>query len=349
MKHIRENLKRGVSALAKPEGRRVGSPGHAHARAWLLEKVRLAGLAPYRGDGFELSYTEGGERFTNIVGVIRGRHPTLEPILIGAHYDSVIDAPCADDNAAAVVIALEVAEALLGGNLERDVVIAFFDAEEPPYFQSPMMGSIRFYEDQMDERGLHAALVMDLVGHDVVLPVGQALRSLRVMPSMIKGLGLKLPRLRNLLFITGAESHPEMVDLLQGASIDDLPIVATLNEYIGDLSDHGVFRSNGIPYLFLSCGRWKHYHEPTDTPERLNYMKMARITNLVVYLTERLNASPFGRGEKAGDFTVSLEIELLERAFGPLYPLLLRGAGVARLEERADVDQVASAFLSVGL
>ena len=349
MKHLSENLRRGVRALAKPEGRRVGSAGHAHARSWLKEKMRSAGLTPYRGDRFDLPYSGGGEHFTNIVGAIRSQNPTLQPVLIGAHYDSVIDAPCADDNAAAVVIALETAEMLSGGNVERDVVIAFFDAEEPPYFQSPMMGSIRFYEDQMDERCLHAALVMDLVGHDVALPVGQVLRSLGVVRSMINALELKLPRLRNMIFITGAESHPGMVDLLHRSPLDDLPVVATLNEYIGDLSDHGVFRSNGIPYLFLSCGRWKHYHEPTDTPERLNYMKMARITNLVVYLTERLNASPFGRGEKAGDFTVSLEIELLERAFGPLYPLLLRGAGVARLEERADVDQVASAFLSVGL
>ena len=212
-----------------------------------------------------------------------------------------------------------------------------------------MMGSIRFYEDQMDERGLHAALVMDLVGHDVVLPVGQVLRSLGIVPSILHGVELKLPRLRNLLFITGAESHPEMVDLLQGAAIDDLPIIATLNKYIGDMSDHGIFRSKDIPYLFLSCGRWKHYHEPTDTPKRLNYMKMARITNLVIYLIGRLILSPLGMREKEDDFTVSLEIELLEKAFGALFPLLLRSTNLTRLETRRDVDAVAAAFLSVGL
>jgi hypothetical protein len=31
------------------------------------------------------------------------------------------------------------------------------------------------------------------------------------------------------------------------------------------MSDHGIFRENGVPYLFLSCGRWPHYHRDTDT------------------------------------------------------------------------------------
>lgn len=35
--------------------------------------------------------------------------------------------------------------------------------EEPPYFHSAM-GSMRFYEDQTDRRGIHAAVVMDLLG-----------------------------------------------------------------------------------------------------------------------------------------------------------------------------------------
>lgn len=51
-----------------------------------------------------------------------------------------------------------------------------------------------------------------------------------------------------------------------------------MNEYVGDLSDHCIFRANGVPYLFLSCGRWRHYHAQTDTPEKLNYRKMARLT-----------------------------------------------------------------------
>ena len=58
------------------------------------------------------------------------------------------------------------------------------------------------------------------------------------------------------------------------------------------MSDHHVFRTHGIPYLFLSCGRWKHYHQPSDTPARLNYVKMARISHLLVDMTVKLADAP---------------------------------------------------------
>ena len=72
-----------------------------------------------------------------------------------------------------------------------------------------------------------------------------------------------------LTFATGAESHPDLPELLTGITIPErMKLIATLNEYVGDMSDHGVFRRNGVPYLFLSCGHWEHYHRPTDTPDR---------------------------------------------------------------------------------
>ena len=46
------------------------------------------------------------------------------------------------------------------------------------------------------------------------------------------------------------------------------------------MGDHGVFRRNDVPYLFFSCGRWEHYHQPSDTPDRLNYEKMEHVASL---------------------------------------------------------------------
>jgi hypothetical protein len=54
----------------------------------------------------ELSYKSGGNTFSNLVAVLPGKDRNLKPILVGAHYDSVISSFCADDNAAAVAIAL---------------------------------------------------------------------------------------------------------------------------------------------------------------------------------------------------------------------------------------------------
>lgn len=79
------------------------------------------------------------------------------PVLIGAHYDTAGDWPGANDNAAAVAIALDAARRLVAAPAARDVVIALFDAEEPPFFQTPIMGSTRFCERQATGP-VHAAL-----------------------------------------------------------------------------------------------------------------------------------------------------------------------------------------------
>lgn len=109
------------------------------------------------GASFERPYTVGSQSFCNLIGVVRGRNPHLAPLLVGAHYDSAIAAPCADDNAAAVAIALAIAEPVAASHrLERDLVVALFDAEEPPYFCSPAMGSRRFWEDQRGHQARRA-------------------------------------------------------------------------------------------------------------------------------------------------------------------------------------------------
>src|SRR4029453_6202784 len=102
--------------------------------------------------------------FHNLIGRVAGTTAGRSPVLIGAHYDSVISAPSADDNAAAVAIALSSAEALMQARAERDIVIALFDAEEPPHFHAPTMGSIRFYEDQRQPAGAHGRGAIGLCG-----------------------------------------------------------------------------------------------------------------------------------------------------------------------------------------
>ena len=209
---------------------------------------------PYDSGSFRLEYAVNGERFVNLIGQLPGRDASLPPVIVGAHYDTCGDVPGADDNAAAVAATLAAAERRQGQSQDRSIVFAFFDAEEPPHFHQESMGSIRFYHDQRTGP-IHAAVVMDLVGHDV--PV---------------------PGIEDLLFITGIESDPDLQQLL----IDTEPkrrlrIAATVNSYVGDLSDHHVFRLNRVPYLFLTCGRWDHYHQTTDTPDRHNYIKLAAV------------------------------------------------------------------------
>lgn len=340
-----------VRDLCKPAGRMVGSPGHDRAKNFLIRRLKSLGCLPYLGDTFSLGYKKNRKSFENLIGVLPGTNRDLPPILIGAHYDSVIAGHCADDNGAAVAICLALAAIFQkGGPLERDLVVALFDAEEPPYFNTASMGSIRFYLDQADKRGFHFAMIFDLVGHDISVPVSW-IPGIGGPLSRLPGMGdgdFSIPWFKDALFMTGAESHPDIGPVIREVNVpSSIRLMPVSNHYIGDMSDHGIFRENGVPYVFFSCAQWAHYHSPTDTPDRLNYQKMARITHLAARLLIYFDAENFpGKG---GADTLELELEGLRKSAGVLYPLLLRILGVKEIRTRKQLDKVVESLLSAGL
>jgi hypothetical protein len=337
IKALAARLEQDVRELCKPGGRVVGTEGHAVAEAWVARRLAEIGCEPYRGDSFALPYHLDGEDFTNFAGVVPGADRSLPPVLIGAHYDSVIPHPCADDNGAAVAITLAVGGALASsGGLQRDLVVAIFDAEEPPHFLGDSMGSIRFYEDQLDDRGVHFALVSDLVGHDVPLP---------------EGIGLPVPSsvFAPLTFATGAESHPDIPRILKDVEVPEgMKLIATLNRYVGDMSDHAVFRRNGVPYLFLSCGHWEHYHQSTDIPDRLNYRKMAAIAVYAESVCRAAAGAEFAESCVAGD-PVAFEASTWLCALGDLCEPLATLFGIPGFDRREHIDRAAAALRGFGL
>lgn len=307
-----ERLESIVRALATPAGREVGSAGHEDARRYLLAEMGAMELAGYGASGFEHPYTRDGIHFCNLLGVLPGSRPELSPVLIGAHYDTCGPFPGADDNAAAVAIALTMVEPLRIANLERSVIFAFFDAEEPPHFLSESMGSTRWYQDQRLEE-THCAIVLDLVGHDV-----------------------PIPGLEDVLFVTGMESDPELEPIFRAsASRATIRPIPTLTSYIGDMSDYRPFRLDRRPYLFFSCAQWEHYHEPTDTPDKLNYEKMAGTADYLVEVTTLVAATDL-RGPFEGYDTTSTEIEYFQSTAG----VLLDQVGI-KLEGRRGIDALA--------
>lgn len=356
MKNLyQDKLKSDVLAISFDDGRLPGSKGHRDAREYITGRMQESGLEPYRPEGFELPYRVIGEDFVNIIGVVKSGKSDKKPLLIGAHYDSVIAAPCADDNASAIAIALAAAEILGSMDLVRDVVIAIFDAEEPPHFFQETMGSIRFYKDQMNTEGVHAAIVMDLVGHDVLIPA-EYLDFMPLFRQLAKRFGrvdsedVALPVIRDLFFMTGVESHPSLPGIINKIKVPGkLRVVSTLNKYIGDISDHGIFRINYVPYLFMSCGRWRHYHSPTDTPDKLNYAKMERILRYLIAVTDAVTKDNLDGGLVSDYDTAEFEIKTLKKALGPILPILFKILGVKKIKTREDIDAFAERLLSLGL
>jgi len=319
MQTIQDRLMADVMALTADGGRNVGTPGHDQAQDYIAGRLAELGVSPYSGDSYLQPYGPESGGFANIIGTIPGIDPAKAPVLLGAHFDTCGDIPGADDNAAAVAILLAATETLLRQKHNRSIVLAFFDAEEPPYFLGSTMGSIRFYEDQRTGP-IHVAIILDLVGHDV----------------QVEGL-------ENLLFITGAESDPGLEMAVRHSEPESgLRTVPTLNSYVGDLSDHHIFRENERPYLLLTCGHWEHYHMPTDTPEKLNMSKIEAVSNYVVTLTESLSPSSLD-GPFLGNETLDTEIYFLEKNIMPT----LRSLGISLpLNSRTDIDRLVTLLMS---
>lgn len=359
MNALASHLRVDTEAICYSDGRKVGTAGHERAKVHLGYRLAEIGCVPFFGKSFELPYEFRKQNFCNLIGRIRGKDSSLPPLLIGAHYDSVIPHPCADDNAAAVAIALQAGRILHeAGGLQRDVIIAIFDAEEPPYFLSDAMGSQRFYADHVEGKtSIHAALVMDLVGHDISVPghMPGILPGVNWLELLLPGFGgkdLSVPHLSSGLFVTGSESHTELPFALQEiGQPKNLKVIATLNNYIGDVSDHGVFRRHGVPYWFLSCGQWAHYHMPTDTPDRLNYDKMAAITDYLLQMARNLDMRELQgeRKEEQAHDTIELEAAFLRSALGLFHGPVMHWAGLKEVKTRAHMDQFAVKLLSLGL
>jgi hypothetical protein len=159
------------------------------------------------------------------------------------------------------------------------------------------------------------------------------------------------PRLAPLLFVTGTESKPGLRQVFERAgAVDGLSVVPALNRYVGDMSDHGIFRANGVPYFFLSCGRWPHYHQPTDTPDRLNYDKIARMVPQVLAFAAALDSAELPQsGREQFAETLDLEISRLRAALDSAWAPVLQLCGLEAVTTRTDMDRLVVSLLGLGL
>lgn len=257
-------------------GRAPGTPGGRLARDRVQQEFVAAGLEPAAADGGWLQAVPGCVGH-NVLGRIDGKGQRT--IVVGAHFDHLGEAEGgeaywgADDNAAAVAVLVEVAHLLRGRELERSVLFCGFDGEEPPHFCTPAMGSVHFVAhppvplDQVD-----AMVCMDLVGHTLG-PAG--------MPSAVA----------DSLMVMGAGRGEGLGGAVDRAAERTPPGVIPRRmscEMIPALSDYYAFDRAQIPFLFLSCGRWEHYHQVTDTPEKLAYPKIAATAGFLAELVVEL-------------------------------------------------------------
>src|SRR5262245_58798619 len=107
-----------------------------------------ATLASYGYSVGRQGFVVAGHTVQNVDVVIEPHADITDPavIVVGAHYDSVVGSPGANDNGSGVAAVIELARLLrdLTGIAGRRIRLVLFVNEEPPYFKTEDMGSLHY-------------------------------------------------------------------------------------------------------------------------------------------------------------------------------------------------------------
>lgn len=215
----------------------------------------------------ESQYFESGGRQVRNISAGSGS------VVVGAHYDTVPGSPGANDNASGVAVLLELAA------MKIPLRFVAFANEEPPYFYGDQMGSWAWAK-RARERGepIRAMFSLEMLGYYRDAPGSQ-----RYPPP----LGLFYPDRADFIAFVGDLGARGLVRQSIGIFRDKAAFpsqgVAAPSFVPGvTWSDHWSFRRHGYPAIMITdtaFNRYPHYHLPSDTPEKLDYERMARVTD----------------------------------------------------------------------
>ncbi len=234
-------------------------------------------------------YLVEGKRVVNLQAEIRGSARPEEILLIGAHYDSVVGTPGANDNASGVAALLELAEQFAGQPQQRTLRLVAFTCEEPPFFKTEQMGS-RVYARQAAQRGekIVAMLCLETLGYYSRAPLSQHFP----LPAM----GFFYPYRGNFIaFVTNFSSarllRRSLASFRRHSAFPAEGLAGPAALPGVDWSDHWSFWQEGYPALMLTDTapyRYPHYHRAEDRPEQLSYPEFAQVVEGVVALVSEL-------------------------------------------------------------
>jgi Zn-dependent M28 family amino/carboxypeptidase len=226
------------------------------------------------------TYPVDGKPYRNVIA--RFGPSDGPPIVVGAHYDSCDDTPGADDNASGVAGLLELARLLSAHPPAGPVELVAYPLEEPPHFRTAAMGSMQHAAAlRTAKRDLRFMLSLEMIGYFTDAPASQRFPS--------RTIGKMYPDRGNFVAVVGRFGDFGLMRRvkarMKGAT--DLP-VESFNAPRGvagvDFSDHASYWNHGFPALMITDTafmRNSNYHQLTDTPETLDYARMAKVVEAV--------------------------------------------------------------------
>ena len=256
------------------------------ARDYLFAELSTIGRP--LGFGPQLEELErAGEGAQNIIFQIEGTSGK-EIVVVGAHYDSCLDSPGANDNASGVAVALELARAFVDRPAENIVRVVLFANEEPPFFKRPGMGS-RTNAANAKRRGdkIRGMVALETMGFYSDDPDTQR------YPWPV---GLLYPSKGNFVAFVGDLGSRSLIHEAIGTfrKTTNFPSegAALPSTFPGvDWSDHWSFRQEGYLALMVTdtaIYRDPNYHKHSDNPENLDYRNLARILGGLENVTREL-------------------------------------------------------------
>ena len=228
------------------EGRRIGTPGGARARAFLLREFTRIGLAPAK-DSFPAPFVAKGRAGevsgVNVVGMLRGTKHADRYLVVSAHYDHLgvrngVIYNGADDNASGTAAVLAMAQWFKAHPPENSIIFALFDGEE-----SGLLGAKAFLETPpVPLERIVADVNLDMVSRNE----------------------------KGELYASGASPYPVMKPLLDSiAKIAPVKLILGHDTGAGQdnwiqQSDQGPFHTKKIPFVYFGVEDHPDYHKPGD-------------------------------------------------------------------------------------
>jgi Zn-dependent M28 family amino/carboxypeptidase len=270
-------LRKDVEALAG----RIGPRNHI-AYAQLLEagdyiegRFREAGYA----NPLHETYVAGGTTYANLSVEILGASTPAQVVIIGGHYDSVLDCPGANDNASGTAAVLALARIFATSAPARTLRFAAFTNEEPPHFQGDAMGS-RVCARNCRARGENVVAMLSL---ETIGFYSDREGSQRYPPPF----SLFYPSKGNFIGFVGNVGSVGLVRRAIRSFRKRTPFPsegAALPAFVPGVgwSDQWSFWQEGYPAIMITdtaLFRYPHYHLPTDTPDKIDYLRCARVVH----------------------------------------------------------------------
>jgi len=264
------DLRRDVEELADVMGERNFLRHAALEHAADYVEARLGGAT-------RQTYRVGPKPFHNLELELPGGGRPEEIVVLGAHYDSVVGCPGANDNGTGTAALLALAAAFRGAKPARTLRFVAFTNEEPPHFQTPDMGSF-VYARRCRERGEKVVAMLSL---ETVGCYSDEDGSQSYPPPV----SFFYPSRGNFIAFVANRSSRGLVRRVVRSFREKASFPsegASLPGWITGVgwSDQWSFWQHGYEGVMVTDTapfRYRHYHTPEDTPDKVHYECTARV------------------------------------------------------------------------